>query len=108
MRTTYNDRITRDSRHYLDERGELDDLPDDREVIVDREGHEDCQRVKVVGQRNRDCVDEKGHEDSSASARQYHGDELVGDGRPLRSRCKHLAAVQKRVADHAHEEDLLL
>lgn len=76
--------------------------------MVYRERHEDCDRVSVVGQRNRDGVDEKGYKDSAASARQYHGDELVGDGRPLWRRGEYFASMEKRVPDHAHEEDLLL
>ncbi len=65
------------SRTYMDHRGKLDDLSNNREVMMNSKGCRNGDRIGVICHGNRDGVEKNRDQDSTASTREDHGDKLV-------------------------------
>jgi hypothetical protein len=78
--------------------GEVQNFAEDRERVVEQEGHKDGHRVGIRRKRDWYGVYEYGNQDASTSASENHGYKFVRQRSRLIDLAEHLGSMKKSVS----------
>lgn len=84
---------------YLENIGDLQDFPHDREVGVEKERNGDRDRIGVLGERDGNCIDKNRDQNSSSSACHDHIDKLIRE-RSIADRFEYFAAYEGPIGQY--------